>query len=54
MAKFTARVEFIVLEFDAKDYDDANDQINGLLDELGDVDTTLRWDDVEWTLREES
>ena len=54
MAKFTARVEFIVLEFDAKDADQAHEKLNGLLDELGDVDTTLRWDDVEWTLREES
>lgn len=53
MAKFTARVEFIVLEFDAKDADEADWKVNGLLDALGEVDTALSWDDVEWTVRNE-
>jgi hypothetical protein len=53
MAKFTAHVDFIVLEFDADNHDDANDKVNKLMDELGVIETSLSWDDVEWTVRDE-
>lgn len=53
MAKFTARVDFIVLEFDADNHDDANDKVNKLMDELGVIETSLSWDDVEWAVHDE-
>jgi len=51
MAKYTAHVDFIVLEFDADNDADANNKVNELMDELGSVETSLSWDDVEWSVR---
>jgi hypothetical protein len=51
MEKYTARVEFIVYEFEAKSEADANNQINDLVDQLTQATTDLIWDNVDWTLQ---
>lgn len=53
MARYTARVEFIVYEFEADSEHEANDQINILIDQLTQVKTQLTWDEVDWRLYEE-
>jgi len=53
MARYTARVEFIVYEFEADSEHDANDKINDLIDALASVKTQLQWDEVDWRLYEE-
>ena len=53
MEKYTARVEFIVYEFEATSESNANEKINDLIDQLQQVHTQLTWDEVDWTLHEE-
>ena len=53
MARYTAKVEFIVYEFEADSEHEANDQINILIDQLTQVKTNLTWDEVDWRLYEE-
>lgn len=53
MARYTARVEFIVYEFEASSEHEANDKLNTLIDELAEVKTSLTWDEVDWRLYEE-
>ena len=53
MAKYTAKVEFVVYEFEAESESDANNKINDLIDALSSVETKVQWDDVDWRLFEE-
>jgi hypothetical protein len=53
MEKYTARVEFIVYEFEATSESNANEKINDLIDTLSSVKTEVQWDEVDWTLYEE-
>ena len=53
MAKYTAKVEFVVYEFEAKSESEANEIINDLIDALASVKTDVVWDDVDWRLYEE-
>ena len=53
MAKYTARVEFIVYEFEATNEPEAHEIINDLIDALASVKTDVVWDDVDWRLYEE-
>lgn len=53
MSKYSAMVNFAVLEFKAESMSQANDKINVLIDELTKVNTSLVWDDVDWYVREE-
>jgi hypothetical protein len=52
MAKYTARVEFIVYEFEATNEQEADEIINDLIDKLASVKTDVVWDDVDWRLYE--
>jgi len=47
MALYVARVSFYT-SVEAKTYEEAERAINNLLDQLGEVDTDLGWDDCEW------
>ena len=53
MEKYTARVEFIVYEFEAKSEEHAHEKINNLIDALASVETEVQWDDVDWRLYDE-
>jgi hypothetical protein len=53
MPKYSAVVNFAVLEFDANSMSQANDKINTLMDELTTVDTSLVWEDIDWYVRDE-
>ena len=53
MEKYSAKVEFIIYEFEAKSESEANEKINDLIDQLQQVHTQLTWDEVDWTLHEE-
>jgi hypothetical protein len=53
MTTYTARVYFTVLEFDARDTQEAEARVNQLIDQLGNTTTELQWDDLDWTLTEE-
>ena len=54
MGKYTARVSFIVYDFEADSTKDAMEQVSGLVDELVKVDTELTWDDVDYIVQEEN
>lgn len=53
MSKYSAMVNFAVLEFEADTMSEANDKLNSLIDALTTVDTDLAWEDVDWYIREE-
>lgn len=53
MSKYSAVVNFAVLEFEADSMSQANDKINTLIDELTTVDTSLVWEDIDWYVRDE-
>ena len=53
MEKYTAKVEFIVYEFEATSETHAHEKINDLIDALASVKTEVQWDNVDWTLHEE-
>jgi hypothetical protein len=53
MSKYTARVEFIVYEFEATSDTQAHEKINDLIDNLASVKTEVQWDDVDWDLQKE-
>lgn len=50
MAKYYANVRFVTADFEADSDEEAEGRIHELLDELGDVDTQLSWDNCDWTI----
>ena len=46
--KYTTTVRFEVLEIEAEDADDVDNQIHNLINQLCDVKTDLTWDFVDW------
>ena len=54
MTTYYAVVRFNTVEFDADNEDEAEGRLQDMIDQLGRVDTTLAWDDVDWIMYEES
>jgi hypothetical protein len=54
MKKYYAVVRFETLEFEAEDDAQAEDKINEMLDQLGEVETVVGWDNPDWTIYTES
>jgi len=54
MSKYTARVSFVVHNFEADSTRDAMEKVNELVDQLTKVDTELTWDDVDYIVQEEN
>jgi hypothetical protein len=50
---YTADITFRVYGIAADDVQGVHDQLNNLIDILGDVDTPLIWDEVDWIIQEE-
>jgi hypothetical protein len=50
--KYTATVTFEVFDFEVESREKAEEKISGLIYELGDVNASLSWDNVEITLHE--
>lgn len=53
MKKYFADVRFNTFEFEADSEEQANQMIHKLIDQLGDVDTDISWDDVTWDIYKE-
>lgn len=53
MGKYFANVRFNTIEFEADSEEQANQMLHQLIDELGDVDTVIGWDDVDWDIYSE-
>lgn len=52
MGKYFAVVRFECEPFEAAGIQEANDVMNDLIDSLGDIETNISWDNVEWTFYE--
>lgn len=50
MATYRATLRFEVLDFEADSIEQANLFIDELVNELGAIDTSLSWDNVEWVV----
>ena len=49
MPKYYAVVRFETLEFEADNDGHAEEMLNDLFDQLGEVETTIGWDNLDWT-----
>ncbi len=54
MKKYYAVVRFETLEFEAEDDAQAEDKINEMFDQLGEIETVVGWDNPDWTIYTES
>jgi len=46
-------VSFNTLEFEANGEDEAEGMLQQMLDQIGEVDTVISWDNADWILYEE-
>ena len=48
MRTYTTRISFLVEPINANSVEEVEEKIHQLIDELGAVDTSLSWEDVDW------
>lgn len=54
MKMYYATVGFTVDSISATDFDNVQEQLNNLIDQLATVETDLHWDEVDWVITEDT